>query len=202
MTKISVNKFENAVKGDFKAETKLDFYGSELIVKHLISFADSIRFINETVKECFNDETGAYMPEVKEYIIKSNLIEYYTNISLPSDLSKRYALIYGCWDVLEDMIVKNISAIQYEEIINAINEKISTIVDADVDNIYLKMNEMADAVNYITNYIEQIFSGVGKDDIQNIAKAIVESGGKVDEQKIVDALLSARSNNDGENITA
>ena len=193
MKKISINKMQNIIKENIEHETKTDFYGSELIVKRMICLDDMVGFVNSTVDACFGGENKKYIPDVKDFAIKSNIFEYYTNISLTDNMKERYEMVYDMWNLAGDTIMHIIDAEQYKSICDAIDKKIENIVDCDVDYIYSKVNEVVDVAGKIYKYFDEVFSGISKEDVEAMSNAVINSLGKIDEGKIVDAILAHRN---------
>ena len=143
-------------------------------------------FVSDVAKSCFADDDGEYMPEVRDFAIKSCLIEYYTNLSLPSNTERRYELIYSC--NITDVIMEHIDKGQLFEIIKAIDARIEHTASANVESLNKQMNELYAAFDNLQTNLSGIFSGIGADDIKGLVSAL--SGGGLDEGKIVEAYLS------------
>lgn len=190
MKKISINKMQNIIKENMVHETKIDFYGSELVIKKTISLDDMVGFVNSAVDACFGGENKKYIPEVKDFAIKSNIFEYYTNISLTDNMKERYEMVYDMWMLVGKTIKEFIDIEQFNSICAAIDDKINNIVDCDIDYIYSKINEVSDIATQMSEYFKDIFSDLSKEDIYAMSKAIIKNGGEIDEGKVVDALLA------------
>lgn len=190
MKKISINKMQNIIKENMVHETKIDFYGSELVIKKTISLDDMVGFVNSAVDACFGGENKKYIPEVKDFAIKSNIFEYYTNISLTDNMKERYEMVYDMWGIAGNTIEEFVDNEQLKSICAAIDEKICNIVDCDTDYIYSKINEVSDVAKQLSEYFKDIFSDLSKEDMIAMSKAIINNSGEIDEGKVVDALLA------------
>lgn len=120
--KISIASFDKVLKEQAVPNTTEHWFGNEVVIKHTISIAQMLAFVDNVVSSCFHDE--GYMPEVKDLLIKSNLLTRYANFTLPENLEHRYTLIYNTDAVA--MVSKHISSAQFDEILRAIDEKSTT----------------------------------------------------------------------------
>ena len=103
--RISIASFDKVLKEQAVPNTTEHWFGNEVVIKHTISIAQMLAFVDNVVSSCFHDE--GYMPEVKDLLIKSNLLTRYANFTLPENLEHRYTLIYNTDAVA--MVSKHIS---------------------------------------------------------------------------------------------
>ena len=159
---------------------------SEFVIKHTISIAQMLAFVDNVVSSCFHDE--GYMPEVKDLLIKSNLLTRYANFTLPENLEHRYTLIYNTDAVA--MVSKHISSAQFDEILRAIDEKIDYICNTNIMAIEKQMQQLVASFEDVSKKTSEMFAVVNGSDIAKLIGAIDKGG--VDEQKLVQAFLEQR----------
>ena len=123
--KVSIALFDKIVKEHFQNEATIQWHEAEVRVKRTLSLKEMLSFVDEVVGSCFHDELG-YMPEVKDFAIKSNILTRYANFSVPDNLEHRYQMVYGTDAV--DAVCAVIDTTQLQVIVNSINDKIRFIL--------------------------------------------------------------------------
>lgn len=186
--KISVSKFEEAVNSSYEATHDIDYNGITITVKQDLTLKEMVEFISSVVMSCFDDETSEYTPEIKDFAVRSCIFEYYTNINLPSNVEKRYDIIYHTQ--ILDSIMQNINQLQFNAMMRAIEDKTSHIANSNVEMINRQMAQLYDSFENIGNKLSSTFDGIGDEDIKNVVKAF--SDGKIDEEKLVKAYMDTK----------
>ena len=74
--KVSIALFDKIVKEHFQNEATIQWHEAEVRVKRTLSLKEMLSFVDEVVGSCFHDELG-YMPEVKDFAIKSSILTRY-----------------------------------------------------------------------------------------------------------------------------
>lgn len=192
--KISINAWEQVMKNTYTHAYAVDWNGVEVTIINTLSMKEMLAFVDNVVRSCFTQDTITYIPEVKDFAIKSNLVEMYTNVSLPSNLSTRYDLIYRT-DLVE-VILKNINIAQYSEMFSAIEDKIANIAQANIEATHRQMNELYAAFDNMQKQIAEMFAGIGADDMTKLMSAITNSA--LDERKLVEAYAEHQAKDNGE----
>lgn len=184
--KISINTLDKIMKENYIKLEPFEWYGNEVIVKRTLSFKEVLEFVDSVVKSCFSYEDGAYMPEVKDFAIKTCILEKYANFALPNNVEHKYELVYQTNAVEE--VLQRVNARQYNEIITAIDLKVSHLASANIEAVNKQMNELYSAFNNLQEQLENMFSGVNPEDFTKMLGAFAENG--IDEAKLVDAFKS------------
>ena len=151
-----------------------------------------LEFVNNVAESCFVVDTGKYIPEVKDFVIKSNVLEMYANFNLPSNLDHRYEIIYNT-DVFEEVLDK-INTIQFKEMLNAIEHKLDNMAQANIEQINRQMSEIYATIDNMQEQFANIFDGIGSEEMSRLVSAL--AGGKFDEERIVDMYINKKK--DGE----
>lgn len=188
--KISINAMDRVMSEFHSPTTKFDWHGIEVTVKPTLSFENMMTFVDSVVKSCFTSDTGVYIPEVKDFALKSCILELYANFSMPSNIEHRYNLIY-CTDAVE-AVKEHINTEQLYEIECAIDEKIEHTAQANIDALNKQMNELYASLNNMQEQFANIFSGVGNDELSRLIGAISDGG--LNEEKIVKAYIDNQKN--------
>lgn len=195
-TKVDLKAFEEMVNKTDRPTHVVQWNGIEITVKHTLSLKEVMTFVDNVVKLCFTPDTGEYLPEVKDFAIKSCILEMYANFDLPQDASRRYELIYS--SNIVDCIIGYVHGIQLSEIANAIDTKLANLAQANVEAVHRQMNDLYNAFENLQNQIAGIFSNVSEDDVTKLVEAI--SGSQFDEAKIVQAYMSQKEQAEESNI--
>lgn len=188
--KISINTFDKIAREIYKPTETFEWRGIEVTVRRTLSLKDTLEFVNNVVKACFSSEDGSYIPEVKDFAIKTCILEKYSNFSLPTNIEHKYELIYFT-DVIE-AIYKYINFQQFNEIIASINTKISHLADANIEAVNKQINGLYSAFESLQKQIENIFGGISQDDLTKVINTL--GSNSFNEENIVKAYLS---NKDG-----
>ncbi len=186
--RVSVNAFEKHVVIDYEYKP-YEWEEMEIMVKPRLDFLEMMTFVDEVVKGCFRSDDNSFLPEVKDFVIKSYIVEMYSNVSLPQNVNKKYDLLYAC-DIV-DFILDIIDKSQFEEMMKGIDQKIKYMVAMDVNTITTQMNQLLSSLSGVESKASQLFSEISKEDIDTILKAI--GNGKIDESKIMEAYLEHKN---------
>lgn len=184
--KISINAFDKIVKDTYTPTTTVEWHGQEIIVKRNLSFKEMMEFVDSVTKTCFTLSTNTYMPEVKDFAVKSNILEKYANFALPNNLEHRYELIYSS-DAVET-VLNCVSHQQFNEIMASIDAKINNLAQSNIEAMNKQMNELYTAFANLQSQMEGLFSGVKTDDFSALISAFGNGG--LNEDKLVEAYLA------------
>lgn len=192
--KISITTFEKIMKENYTPTKTVEWSGVEITIKPTLSFKEVLSFVDNVTKSCFTTDSGSYIPEVKEFVIKCCILEMYANFAMPTNVERKYDLVY-CTDAV-NVVMENINRVQLGEIIEAINDKIDNIAQANIEAVNMQMNELYSAFNNLQEQMTGIFAGIGTDEISKLIGAI--AGDKFDETKLVQAYIDQKNTNPAE----
>lgn len=124
----------NALISEYPNEFTMTWAGGEAKVKKFVTLRQIIDIVRLTTSLCF-DEDGEYMPEVKDFVMWSNIVDNYTDIELPEDIEV-------CAEVLIktnliETIKEYVSIEQIVAIQDAIDARIAIVIDAG-NNVLMK----------------------------------------------------------------
>ena len=187
--KISINAIDDVLKNIENTEI-VEWCGIDVEITKTLSLESMLSFADSVVKSCFDSENGAYLPEIKDFAIRSNVLDHYANFKMPGNIEKQYAMVMqsGAFD----MIIQHINTAQFFELVNAIDKKIDHIASANIQKVYSQMDEVVSAFEGMQEKFSSLFSGVNPDDLTKLVSAIGDGG--IDESKIVEARIRRQVN--------
>lgn len=186
--RISVNAVDEIMNGLENTET-IQWNGMEVTITRNLSLEDMMAFVDSVVKSCFDQTTGAYMPEIKDFAIRSNIMERYANFTLPRKVERQYDIVVRSGAVEE--ILRHINYVQFDELTKAIDAKLQNAADANVQMVFRKFNDVATSFEGLQEKANALFSDVDPADISKLMGAISEHG--ISEEKVVQAYVAEQS---------
>ena len=184
--KILIKDLDEALKRDSRVNSisNVEWNGLTIQVKYTISLKDMMTLVDGVVRACFTDE-GTYLPEVKNFALKCSIIDAYTNIALPSDIERQYAISEGSG--LFEYILPYICHSQVEDITKSIDDKVSTKAQANIEMIKVQVEELYNKFDDMLNSMNEVMSQINPEDISKLSEAM--SSGALSEEKIVEAFM-------------
>ena len=64
-------------------------------IRPLISIEETIELIDTVMRSCIHPQTNAFMPELLDLMLRINIVRFYTDVELPSNLHDQQTLVYG-----------------------------------------------------------------------------------------------------------
>lgn len=184
--RISINAFDKIAKETYTPTETIEWNGIEVTIKRTLSFEEMMTFVDSVVKSCFTIDKGTYLPEVKDFAIKSCILEMYSNFSLPNNTEHKYNLIY-CTDAIQ-AVLQHINVQQFNEIVQAINDKLDNLAQEDIEMVHRQMNDLYTAFDNLQKQFSGVFEGINADDVSKLVNAITDN--KLDEEKLVKAYVT------------
>lgn len=183
--KVTINAFEKVMKETYIPVSEIDWHGVEVTLQNTLSLEDMLSFIENVVRSCFGEGSGEYEPGAKDFAIRTMVLEKYANFSMPLSLDLQYDLLYRT-DAFE-VVLSYINAEQFRVIIDAIDEKIEYMKQANISSFKKQMNAFTETLESFEKQMEQ-FSA---EDVSNLIGALSDS--KIDEGKLVEAYIKNKS---------
>lgn len=181
--KVSITTMDKVVKEHFPQSATVEWCGNEVNIKRTLSVSEMLAFVDDVVSSCYND--GEYLPEVKAYLIRRNVLTRYANFNLPDDLEHSYELVYAT-DAFEQ-VMANINDEQMDSILCAIDEKIDYLCNSNIAAVEKQAQDAVSALEDILGKAEEVFGNINPEDIIKIVGAVSE--GRIDEEKLVKAYM-------------
>lgn len=186
--KVSISAVDNIIGERFLNVVTEQWYDVEVKMRRNLPFTEVLAFVDDVVQSCFQ-RNGAYVPEVLDFAIKSNIISKYTNVSMPDNLEHRYAILYN--SDLVDFVCQHINMQQLQEMVNSINRKLAYMCDTNTVSVQNRLNDLISAFETMQEKTEAIFSDVTPDDMTRLVGAIGD--GALTEEKIVEAYMKHKN---------
>lgn len=180
---LTLEDYKNAISETYQPTVTIEYCGLGLRIKKHLSVEEMMTFVSKVVTTCFASDTGEYMPEIKDFAIRSAILEHYTELELPNELSERYDFVYQ--SEIVSCVVQHVDASQFDAMIEAINEKVEHLAQSHIKALNKQMSEAVSAFSALEKKISDIFSGIDNKTISNLVSAI--SNGSFDERKLVQA---------------
>ena len=161
---ISINQWEKLLE-DRTVNIPLDEKdpeGTQIEIHTTLPFGDVISFISDVVELSFAEDTGEYLPEVYDYLIRRGIIAYYTNLRLPKDMDKQYELLL--YTNVFGRVFDQINKDQFQQILVAIDKKI--------DNIKASQLSLAKTVRNSLGMILEAVGGLSELDPEKVNEAV------------------------------
>ncbi len=182
--RVSINKLEKYVD-DCKMElVPIELGELKFDIKPRLKLVEVMEFVSGVVSSCLSEENSDYIPEAKDFSIRVNAFEYYTNLSLPENIDKKYDFVYGS-DIF-DIILENIDMSQFNEIMKSIDEHIRYTVGMRISDVHKEVNEMYTVLENLQAQFENVFQGINPDELAGFISSI--SGMNITEEGIVKAI--------------
>lgn len=186
--KLSVNAFEKLAKeyGGDEYATITTPSGVEIEVRRYLDMDEMVGFVSSVADNCFFENGTVFYPEMRWIYNTLTVIEAYTNLRLPRDTRKSYALCVRISGLL-DKIIAQIDKVQYNEMQRAITLKIEHKNSELAALATQQISQVTSAVDSIKEQFGEIFGGVDSAQINALIKTFGD--GTVDEKKILDAIM-------------
>ena len=158
-------------------------------IKPSLTYPEMLAFVNAVTNACFDDDTGEYMPEVRDYATRYAIVKMYTNIVLPEDNDECYVFLYDHTNLIKN-VVSAIDEEQFDAMDRSISAKIASLVDGNTKAMNSRMENLYSSISELTEQFEKIFANISEEDINQIVTALEESG--LDENKFVEIYMNQK----------
>jgi len=153
-TQITVSQLRNVHKDTYQPTKTVGWNGLKVVIKKQLSLGEMIGFIQGVVDVCFNAETGAYFPEVKNHAIKMMTLQNYANFNMPKKAAEQFVLVNQT-DAFE-AVKQHIDKEQFDTIVEAIDQRIE-YAKAQYNGTHgSSTNGISDLLSQITDALENI----------------------------------------------
>lgn len=165
--------------------------------KNQLTFSETLRIVQDAVDTCFDvDEEGndvGFRPECKEVSLQCAFYEHYIGLELSDDFEEAFAT-YMSINIDE---VSGFNRDQWYSIRNAVSEKIEfrkqKMLQKDIRVTSILDEEIIKFANILTEVVQKLPQGFDMKTVQPFMEKI-NSMGKIDEKKIVQAALKNNHN--------
>lgn len=195
MEKISYEVIKGVI-GTENDVSKFVWAGLEIEVKRFLTMEEMFDFTNTVFETCFRQDDSSYRPEVKDFIVRSCILDFYTNVEVPDDLKDRYDMVYRYGVIPEAM--KYIDQTQFNAIMAAIDCKIEDKLNTNVERIERDIAEVGRIIDEVKVQFNGIFDGIDNETIRQVAAAIANMN--IDPAVLAKSVVEARGEADKSNM--
>lgn len=195
MEKISYEVIKGVI-GTENDVSKFVWAGLEIEVKRFLTMEEMFDFTNTVFETCFRQDDSSYRPEVKDFIVRSCILDFYTNVEVPDNLRDRYDMVYRYGVIPEAM--KYIDQTQFNAIMAAIDCKIEDKLNTNVERIERDIAEVGRIIDEVKVQFNGIFDGIDNETIRQVAAAIANMN--IDPAVLAKSVVEARGEADKSNM--
>lgn len=168
--KVSVATIEQVMKEQFgNAAKTVEWCGVEIEYKEVLTMVEMKAFVDGVVDASFDSE-GDYMPEFTDWLIRTNMIQLYTNVRMPQNIEKQYDILYRT--DLYEQIAGLVDQRQYAKIMDAIEQKLEYRRNSDVTAMRVQLSGLI-----------QQFESMGQDLLQFTPEDVENLEGALEKMK-------------------
>lgn len=190
---ITTDDIEKAYEGKFVGEDTFTWNGLAVKVKKVIPLERVFLFVRSVATGCFSTENGEYIPEARDFWIRYETLNEYTNIAVGNDASRIYSLLY-CTDIY-DKVVSRIDKAQYDSVMSSVEKRIEYQAQGMISAAVRQVNEVVNGLSGLEENMAKMFEGVEPGDMKAVVSAISENG--LDANSLVDAVMKNRQSTTG-----
>lgn len=161
----------------------------EITVSPTLSWEEAGTMVNYVVAIVFDEQTGEYHPEVKDALIRSQVLERYAHFNMPKSFDKMYHLVYAT-DAY-DFVSQVINQAQLDQIKAAIDEALDYRLNILASGVQAEIQKIMDSFDAFNENAESMFSKVNPDELCSFVKNVAEMPGSLDEEKVVSLVHAA-----------
>lgn len=187
--KTTINQVDSVIKKTYKPTESFEWNDITINVTKTLSFQNVLKFVKSVTQGCFAVDTNEYLPEVKDFLFKVNVLEMYGNIAIPTNIEHKYAFVYHT--DLVSKIYEHINKEQLSVLKNGIDAKLQHMAQSRIDEVTNQINEIYTQIDGVQNQFKNIFESVNQEDIQAFTKLL--AGGDIQEN-IVKAYIKEKNN--------
>jgi hypothetical protein len=175
--RISINAYEKYLDNHSSQVLVVEnFDDIEVNITPMLSLVDMMKFVDAVSEFCFSDE-GKYLPELKDFAIRCNILESYTNFTLPANIEKRYNFVCRSGEII-NFILERVDQDQFRRMIDAIDERIEKKAMSEIYGTVHGIGDIASTIEKLRDMFDDVVAGIDKEEIaeliKNIAKGTLE----------------------------
>ena len=157
-------------------------------VKPLLSMDESIRFIEDVVRECIMADDMLIIPLARDFIVKRNLMTYYANFTMPESQSKTYDFVMAATGIIA-VILDNIDLEQFNMIRQSIEER--KMIAEQQSNV----RQITENVSEFVSKMSGLFDGVDAEQMGNFVTSMgkMAQNTEISAQSLAGAFLESRN---------
>lgn len=178
--RISINKLEALLEKETEREVEIA-PDLNIRIKKRLSLAEMLSFVNEVVESCVDIPSGEYLPELREFVIRANVLTRYANFTLPTNVERKYELVFGT--SAYETVICYIDTNQLNEIRDVIDRRISYVISAMTSAVSFKTTEMLDKVGELTNKVGDSINEMNPEELDKMFEGALSGITKILEKE-------------------
>lgn len=173
-------------------------YGEDKVftftVKPLLTMDESVRFIEEVVRECIMPDDMLIVPIARDFITKKNLMTYYANFTMPESQSKTYDLVMTSTGII-NAILKNIDIDQFTMIQYSIDERIAFEEQKMIAEQQSSVRKITEDVSEFVSKMSSLFDGISPEQMGGFMTSVskMAQNTEISAQSLASAFLESRN---------
>lgn len=163
-------------------------------VKPLLSMDESIRFIEDVVRECIMADDMLIIPLARDFIVKRNLMTYYANFTMPESQSKTYDFVMAATGIIA-VILDNIDLEQFNMIRQSIDERIAFEERKMIAEQQSNVRQITENVSEFVSKMSGLFDGIDAEQMGDFVTSMgkMAQNTEISAQSLAGAFLESRN---------
>lgn len=163
-------------------------------VKPLLTMDESIRFIEDVVRECIMADDMLIIPLARNFIVKKNLMTYYANFTMPESQSKTYDFVMASSGIIS-VILDNIDLDQFNMLCQSIDERIAFEERKMIAEQEHNVRQITENVSEFVSKMSGLFDGVDAEQMGNFVTSMgkMAQNTEISAQSLAGAFLESRN---------
>ena len=198
--RVSINALERFCKETTPDIMRRTFsIGDETItyeVKFRLTLEESMRFIEDVVKEAIMPNDGMIVPLAQSYIIGKNILVYYANFTMPNDESKAYELVLGANGIIGD-IIGCIDNAQYQMLLAGVRDRVNFETQKMLSVQEQRVNTLVGEISRFAEQMDSVFGNISGEQMAGFISSMSKlSDTQISTEELAKAFVeNAKENN-------
>lgn len=198
--RVSINALERFCKETTPDIMQCTFsVGDETItyeVKFRLTLEESMRFIEDVVKEAIMPNDGMIVPLAQSYIIGKNILIYYANFTMPNDESKAYELVLGANGIIGD-IIGCIDNAQYQMLLAGVRDRVNFETQKMLSVQEQRVNTLVGEISRFAEQMDSVFGNISGEQMAGFISSMSKlSDTQISTEELAKAFVeNAKENN-------
>ena len=190
MEKIKADAFKEYMNDYFPEEKIVTIGGVDITVRNHLSMEEMVEFVDFVVSNCTQDNGETYIPELKDFLIRVQVIRKYTNIELPNTIKDQYDFVYGS-DLISKLVDGIINRNEFNNILQGIECQLAYTESVEHREYKKKIDEIYSSLTALTNQVSKIYDEMTPEELTDLMKVMAGmSNGSISDEEIAKAIMN------------
>ena len=165
-------------------------------VKFRLTLEESMRFIEDVVKEAIMPNDGMIVPLAQNYIIGKNILIYYANFTMPNDESMAYELVLGANGIIGD-IIGCIDNAQYQMLLAGVRDRVNFETQKMLSVQEQRVNTLVSEISRFAEQMDSVFGNISGEQMAGFISSMSKlSDTQISTEELAKAFVeNAKENN-------